>query len=363
MVKELKERKGEVVMVTFDELMNDVEITDEQIRQDSSVKYFVKQVEDETLKYIDVFNYMKEHVVDMVRDFVSLLREKYPVLIAYLSYVVETCIEDDGTIEEIRWFPNDIPWDCSGEVRSVGYVDSDELPLIVFLSQFTQGHSEATYESGCGLHYPSYDERINDYANEFFYSIINRVVCDYAMKARNGDIDIDGFRDDDLYCTATELLMDSDFTPDFCMFCDLSIWEELDEDEWLKDESDDKESRRGTDEDVELMCLCDDTDECYYRYERERKKFFEECNRRHRAWNKRLLSYATNGFFDSNGIETRFLLMTVSEFASLWRNKSDIVPMNPHFRYFEDFDHYVTETGLNKNVEWIKTFERISKTK
>ena len=31
MVKELKERKGEVVMVTFDELMNDVEITDEQI--------------------------------------------------------------------------------------------------------------------------------------------------------------------------------------------------------------------------------------------------------------------------------------------------------------------------------------------
>ena len=46
MVKELKERKGEVVMVTFDELMNDVEITDEQIRQDSSVKYFVKQVED-----------------------------------------------------------------------------------------------------------------------------------------------------------------------------------------------------------------------------------------------------------------------------------------------------------------------------
>lgn len=220
MVKELKERKGEVVMVTFDELMNDVEITDEQIRQDSSVKYFVKQGEDETLKYIDVFNYMKEHVVDMVRDFVSLLREKYPVLIAYLSYVVETCIEDDGTIEEIRWFPNDIPWDCSGEVRSVGYVDADELPLIVFLSQFTQGHSEATYESGCGLHYPSYDERINDYANEFFYSIINRVVCDYAMKARNGDIDIDGFRDDDLYCTATELRMDSDFTPDFCMFCD-----------------------------------------------------------------------------------------------------------------------------------------------
>ena len=55
--------------------------------------------------------------------------------------------------------------------------------------------------------------------------------------------------------------------------------------------------------------------------------------------------------------------MTVSEFASLWRKKSDIVPMNPHFRYFEDFDHYVTETGLNKNVEWIKTFERISKTK
>ena len=46
MVKELKERKGEVVMVTSDELMNDVEITDEQIRQDSSVKYFVKQVED-----------------------------------------------------------------------------------------------------------------------------------------------------------------------------------------------------------------------------------------------------------------------------------------------------------------------------
>ena len=46
MAKELKERKGEVVMVTFDELMNDVEITDEQIRQDSSVKYFVKQVED-----------------------------------------------------------------------------------------------------------------------------------------------------------------------------------------------------------------------------------------------------------------------------------------------------------------------------
>ena len=89
-------------MVTFDELMNGSEITDEQIRQDSSVKYFVKQGEDETLKYIDVFNYMKEHVVDMVRDFVSLLREKYPVLIAYLSYVVETCIEDDGTIEEIR---------------------------------------------------------------------------------------------------------------------------------------------------------------------------------------------------------------------------------------------------------------------
>lgn len=43
-------------MVTFDELMNGSEITDEQIRQDSSVKYFVKQGEDETLKYIDVFN-------------------------------------------------------------------------------------------------------------------------------------------------------------------------------------------------------------------------------------------------------------------------------------------------------------------
>ncbi len=109
MGKELKEHKGEVVMVTFDELMCCKEVTDEQIRQDSSVKYFVKQSEDETLKYSDVFNYMKEHVVDMVRDFVSLLREKYPVLIAYLSYVVETCIEDDGTIEEIRWFPNDIP--------------------------------------------------------------------------------------------------------------------------------------------------------------------------------------------------------------------------------------------------------------
>ena len=40
-------------------MMNGSEITDEQIRQDSSVKYFVKQGEDETLKYIDVFNYMK----------------------------------------------------------------------------------------------------------------------------------------------------------------------------------------------------------------------------------------------------------------------------------------------------------------
>lgn len=53
MGQELDERKGEVGMVTFDELMNDVEITDEQIRQDSSVKYLVKQGEDETLKYID----------------------------------------------------------------------------------------------------------------------------------------------------------------------------------------------------------------------------------------------------------------------------------------------------------------------
>ena len=43
-------------MVTFDEMMNDVEITDEQIRQDSSIEYFCEQSEDETLKYSDVFN-------------------------------------------------------------------------------------------------------------------------------------------------------------------------------------------------------------------------------------------------------------------------------------------------------------------
>ena len=134
----------------------------------------MKNIDKEILeKFEQIFNEKKENIFREVEEFFETNND---CILKFLSAVLKIKYFDLEIPEHYTWVRGDCYYDYSGKLKKDGTIDVN-ISLYQFLEDEYTGASEATYESGCGLRYETYDDELAYYSRDISAYIIGEVIC------------------------------------------------------------------------------------------------------------------------------------------------------------------------------------------
>lgn len=119
------------------------------------------------------------------------------------------------------WKPDENPYDCSGIIVEDGFINPNQT-VIEFLENEYSGNKEATYISGMGWRYNTYEDELFSYTIELAADIMFPAICKCIEKEFSVSLSEDDFEQIKESCGEFDEIYDNCIASDF-FFASLAI--------------------------------------------------------------------------------------------------------------------------------------------
>jgi len=151
----------------------------------------------------------KEMIEKLKKEMIKRLKNNYDNLKELIAKeFFEICTDSEVKKYEIT-FDYDPPYDHSGELKEIGKFSIDDYDVLSdFLEEYT-GNWTASFQSGCGKHWNTYEDDFYRMIQDFTYNIMKGVIQEILPDVDAQDILMEYY--DEFY--ETEIFdIESDYT-------------------------------------------------------------------------------------------------------------------------------------------------------
>lgn len=184
----------------------------------------IRKAENE--KYFDLLDYLNNNYDMIISEINSLLLSNYEFLLHIVAYQSYAYLEN-GRLPIYEWVDDGCPYDHSGELQLIDYIDPSAITLRYFLFECYTGEKEASYESGCGWYWITFSSMLSYYSLDFAHGYLVFVLEKY----------ISNFSDHELYDWINEIFYEDSMVYDYYSIdeCDECVIKQSDLDLSLSD--------------------------------------------------------------------------------------------------------------------------------